>query len=68
MFERLTTTERALRKFLSMKEVDKPFCCVVNGRLLTGRASKHLTRSGVKFNNLLRLKRRIKQWNESQAN
>jgi hypothetical protein len=56
-----TTLERTLKTFLAIKELDKPTATMYNGQLLRGVKSKHLTRSGVKYNRLLRLVRRLKQ-------
>ena len=53
-------TERVLKKFLSEnRERDKPWCCFIDGRLVRGIESTQLTRSGVRFNRLLRLRRRL---------
>jgi hypothetical protein len=52
--------ERTLRKILSFQEKTVQQPSFRNGKLLCGHASKHRTRSGVKYNNLLRLARRLK--------
>lgn len=55
MIKERGTLAKTLERFLSMKEVDKPYCCFMDGKLLVGSASKHRTRSGVAYNKLLRL-------------
>jgi hypothetical protein len=52
--------ERTLHKFLSLRELDKPIASMYNGRMITGVASKHLTRSGVMYRRLLKLNYQLK--------
>ena len=54
------TFRRALDKFLSQKEADKPYVHWDGQKLLVGSESKHRTRSGVKYNQLVRLRRRTR--------
>ena len=53
------TFKRTVRKFLSMAEPDVAFAVIYLGKMLTGHASKHRTRSGVKYNKLILLHRRL---------
>lgn len=53
------TFERTIRKFIAMREPRKAFCVLVNGRFLSGVRSSHRTRSGRKYNKLLRLRYRL---------
>jgi hypothetical protein len=55
----ITNFYRTLRKFLQIKERDVPYCAFVKGKLLSGVDTKHRTRSGVRYNRLLRLRQRI---------
>jgi hypothetical protein len=50
-----TLFDRTLRKILSFKERDVLKPGYIDGKLLWGHASKHRTRSGVKYNRLIRL-------------
>ena len=50
---------RTVMKFLNMHERDIPYVAWTGKRFLRGVASKHRTRSGVKYNNLMRLHRRL---------
>jgi hypothetical protein len=54
------TLERTLNKFLNEKEADLPYVHWDGQKLLIGSESKHLTRSGVKYNRLLRIVRRTR--------
>ncbi len=59
MFKERGSFVRAMEFWLRMRTPVRPYCKMENGKLLTGTASAHLTRSGVGYNRLLRMRRRI---------
>lgn len=53
------TLNRTILMILSAPEPTELFVCVENGRAMVGHKSKHLSPSGVKYNKLIRLHRRL---------
>lgn len=51
------TRQRTLEKFLAVQERNEPYCHWDGKKFHVGVESKHLTRSGVKYNKLIRLRK-----------
>ena len=57
-------TRRTLDKFLREKhDREKPWCGFIDGEFCRGFQSTHLSRPGIRFNRLLRLRRKLQKYN-----